>query len=171
TLTANTAIAANSKGGGIYNRSTVLINGGSVLSANSAQYGGGLWNSLSAALSSSTLSGNSALFGGGIYEKVFNGYTLQVVNTALSSNVANANGGGIFGGGGTNIRLAGSTVTGNSANNGGGIAGGTGLFVSGSTLAANSAATKGGAIYNTSYALITASSTLSGNQAGSQGGG
>src|SRR5262249_31138990 len=67
------------------------------------------------------------------------------------------------------VRLVGSTVAGNFADFGGGIAAGT-ATLSGSTVSGNAAGDAGGGIRATAAALLT-NCTVSGNSAALQGGG
>jgi hypothetical protein len=100
------------------------------------------------------------------------GGTLTLVNSTLTGNTA-TNGGGIANSNGGTLTLTNSTLSGNAATNaGGGIFNdnmGT-LMLSNSTLSGNSAA-RGGGIYNDSTGTLTlTNSTLSGNAA-TRGGG
>jgi hypothetical protein len=114
--------------------------------------------------------------GGGIY----NGGTLTVSNSTLSSNSAGGQngGGGIYNGG--TLTVSNSTLSGNSSSSstsnsgGGGIYNGGTLTVSNSTLSGNSFSSStsnsgGGGIYS-SGALTVSNSTLSGNSLSGFGG-
>src|SRR5207249_1847260 len=88
---------------------------------------------------------------------------VNVTNSTLSGNVADA-GGGIANGTGT-VNVTNSTLSGNHAGfDGGGIANGTGTVnVTNSTLSGNSSRSSGGGITNFNGALNVINSTVSGN--------
>ncbi len=159
-------------GGAILNSENLTLTS-STLSGNSADRGGGIFNTNTgtATLTSSTLSGNSADRGGGI----FNGGTVTITSSTLSGNSAyyylGGGGGGIFNGG--TATISSSTLSGNSAGRyGGGISNYGTATISNSTLSGNSARGSapfldygsGGGIHNTGTVTIS-SSTLSGNSA------
>src|ERR1043166_6555274 len=152
---------ANS-GGGIFTGPGTLTVSNCALSANSAQFGGGIFNDGTSSgkatllLSASTLTGNWASeTGGGIYNNGNSGNAaLTVSASTFISNSASGFGGGIY-----NDGYTGSAM----------------LTVSVSTLSANLAGGDGGAIYNNGKSSGTgtvqiATSTLSGNLATSDGG-
>jgi hypothetical protein len=212
-----------SEGGGIFNNGTMFVDT-SAISNNSAAEGGGVFNFRgSTSMSDSFVQQNSAGIGGGIYNFTdspgevgtvsANGVTIKA-NTAttgsgggifndsgvvtlsggtLDSNVSvTADGGGVFNRAALNLN--GTSVTSNSAENGGGIEnlgsltdtggclyshnsaiGGAGLFndgvatIAGGDFETNSAAFTGGAVDNTGTLTVTAS-TFNGNTAQSGGG-
>src|SRR5262249_33079785 len=137
-------------GGGIFNGGTMTVSG-CTLSGNSG-FGGGIWNQRTLEVSGCTLSGNSGPDGGGIYND--NG-VVSIRDSLLTSNsAAVGSGGGIFSfasdGFAATVTVTDSTLSGNTAARiGGGILnGGSGtLAVTGTTLSGNSAS-QGGAIYN-----------------------
>lgn len=98
----------------------------STVSSNSAYYGGGIYNSSNATLttiSSSTFSGNSAVSGGGVYNAggtYSNSILTSITNTTFSANSATFLGGGIYNQGELSTLLN-STFSGNSASSGGGL--------------------------------------------------
>jgi hypothetical protein len=98
--------------------------------------------------------------------------TLTVTSSTLSDNSA-GNGGGIFNRLSGTVTLISSTVSSNSADqNGGGIYNQGTLTVTSSTLSGNSArGGAGGGIYNQQGAVTVTSSSLSGNSATDNGGG
>ena len=112
--------------------------------------------------------------GGGIR----NASTLNVVDSTVSDNFADQNGGGIYNGEGASLVVTRSTFSGNDANLGGGIYndGGTTdpdgrVTVSDSEVGGNAAVFSGGGIYN-SGVLDVAGTTITGNSAdGNAGGG
>jgi hypothetical protein len=140
----------------------------STLERNVAQYGGAIYNgSITSTIvieANTEFIINTATFGGGIYN--YDG-TLTVSNSTLSGNSANF-GGGIWSNG--TLTVTNSILSSNFAQVGGGIEGSGNVTVSNSTLSANSASGVGGGIY-TFGTLTVANSTLLGNLAGSFGGG
>jgi len=124
TITGNTA----DSGAGIYNAPAgVLTVRDTTISGNtSTNIGGGIENSGTASVADSTISGNSAAFsGGGIDSPVA---TLTVTNSTVADNVASVFGGGIYvfdslvPHQALDATIANSTIAGNSAPDGGGIA-------------------------------------------------
>jgi hypothetical protein len=135
------------------------------------------------ALTNCALTDNQAAdSGGGILN---NGWSLTVTGCTLSGNRA-ATGGGIRNGAG-NLFITDTTVAGNSAEgNGGGIVSynyfwhhydydrGSNLYVTNSTFAGNTAGDVGGAFFtydNDALTLVAQNVTISGNSAGTAGGG
>ena len=131
--------------------------------------------------------GSPGFWGGGIYN---DGSTLTVANCVISGNSAGGMigfGGGIFNNannsGHADLTISNSTVSGNSASNGGGgvYSNGAGqlhhatVVLNGSTISGNSASS-GAGIFNNGYSfgdasLIVNNSTISGNAALNGGGG
>src|SRR5262245_50477305 len=112
-----------------------LSNGGGILSS----------PSVSLTLLRSMVTGNSANYGGGV---LANG-PLTVTDSSLTTNVAAANGGAIYPANALTVNGT-SAITGNDAENGAGIHAGTGtkLTISGSvTISGNDAASTGGGVY------------------------
>jgi hypothetical protein len=182
TLTiSNSTISGNSDsslGGGIANAvgSTLTVSGCTISGNSCGGDGGGIFNEGQLTVTDSTLSGNSAGFeGGGIWSTG----SLTVSGTNIVGNAGTVEGGGIFNANafGGPATIIGSTLSGNSATYGGGIANESTnngfpatLTVSGSTLISNSAS-YGGGIYNFGATLTVAnSSTVSGNSATYGGG-
>jgi len=131
--------------GGISNYGTLTLLQ-TALSENSAETGGGVFNSDRSTLiiTDSTLSGNSATrYGGGIYN--WYGGMLIITNSTLSGNSATIDGGGIYSWGGT-------------------------AYVTNSTLSGNSARERGGGIRNVASMLTLSNATLAGNSADDGGG-
>lgn len=119
-------------GGGVYNESYNGGGGGNTggtvkmthctITANTATYGGGIYNFSGVKISEDTclVSGNAALAGGGIYNTGYNYGKIEILNCVLTSNTAQSNGGGIY----TNpsyspIVVTNCTLSGNSAPSGG----------------------------------------------------
>jgi Domain of unknown function (DUF4347) len=114
---------AGNDGGGIYNRSgstlsvltTVIVDGSAV------RVGGGIANfGIITSIDNSLIRGNRSTSGGGAGGGIFNGGTINIINTTILSNTAVGPGGGIFNGGSLTLR-ANSLVSSNRASNGGGI--------------------------------------------------
>jgi predicted outer membrane repeat protein len=203
-------------GGAIFNFITGAMSiSGSTLSGNSAPLGGAIWDAgTSTTISGCTVAGNSATGihlnngfvlaaeGGGIREEGSLNISTSTIadNTALSalSIGAAGGGGGIFNDDGM-VTVASSTVSGNVADFGGGVASagtmtvrdsllssnsaslGAGIYnygnavtfsldIRGSTFSANTASDSGGGIYNLGTATLQ-ECTLSGNTAANDGGG
>ena len=99
-------------GGGIHNRGTLALTGGTI-SGNTAQCGGGIVNSNSGifTMSGGTISGNTAdgSYGGG---GVFNCNIFTMSGGTISGNTTTSSGGGIYNRGGE-LTLTGGTVSGN----------------------------------------------------------
>jgi CSLREA domain-containing protein len=135
-------------GGVTVNISGVTIRNGARTSLGT--FGGGISNSGTLTLINSTVSGNSANDdGGGISNANFG--TLTLVNCTVSGNSSNHDAGGIRNGVAT-LTLTNSTVSGNSAGSvgtGGGIHSFGTLTLTNSTVSGNSAGIHGGGIYNT----------------------
>jgi hypothetical protein len=173
-ITGNTGVF----GGGVCNFGTVTVSNNSILSGNSASFeGGGVYNFSTLTVSGSTISGNSATglnsTGGGIFN--YELATLKVSNHSILSGNSAQEGGGLLNIGTATVRD--SALIGNSATAGGGIYNFLDgkLDVVGSTLSGNSAV-EGGGIYNDALGLLggtldVRSSTLTGNSAVDSGGG
>ena len=142
------------QGGGIYsNIGAVITVTGCTISNNTATnseggLGGGIANKGTLTVNDSIISGNAAtgsenVWGGGIY----NEGTLTITNSEISQNSSTTTGGGIFN----------DTST-------------ASLTISNSKISNNSADWAGG-IYSRSSSLIVTNSIISGNEAGTRGGG
>ena len=147
--------------------------------------------------SNSSLTANSAQFGGGIFNS--NYATAMVMDCTLTGNSASSSGGGIYNaatgsGAGPGLTVEAdsglSTISGNSAANGGGIdnAAGATAMVFDTTISMNSATDSGGGIFNAGTLTVESddasvpmsdpnrtdqaiSSAVSGNSADVDGGG
>ena len=143
-------------------------------------YGGGIFNDGTLTVTDCTVSGNhvEADIVGGEGAGITNTGTLTIINCTISGNSASTGeGGGIWNAYGT-VSLIDSTISGNSAllYAGGGIfqyTGGAGatLIMSNSSVSGNSAGTLGGGIFLSDGTLSVSNSTVSGNSAGGEGGG
>jgi CSLREA domain-containing protein len=157
-------------GAGILNWGTLTISN-CTLSANATTTnGGGIFNAGTLTIGNSSFSSNSALNGGGIYN---DGGGL-IMNSTFSGNFT----GGIapFAGGGGAIlnqvmlTVMGSTLSGNTAGNGGGMVNtGGDLTVINTTLSGNEAINSGGGISNLSFMLTITNSTFAANRSDSNG--
>lgn len=125
-----------------------------------------LFNTGTATLTDCTMTGNSTGFGsGGLY----NEGTLKMYGGTISSN--SGGDGGVFAHGGRTY-LDGVAITGNASSNGGGIVVSNDaiLYANGCSIATNTARGAGGGLYDAGTAILS-DCTISGNSAGSQGGG
>src|SRR5215475_10435382 len=173
---------AGSNGGGIYNGSATVTLNDCVVTANSAQYGGGVYNEAvigdtALTITNSTIEGNSASKeGGGIYEiGVIAPVTVTVNNSTLSGNSAFLGAGirNVTAGMTATLMISNSSISGNSADNGdgGGISnqgGNATVEILNSTFSGNSAGFDGGSIHNTGKATIDLTDTIL--EAGDSGG-
>ena len=168
TITENSA--THSAGGGVLNGpgATLMLSHCRV-TGNSAGFGGGGIGTHEGAQSDDTtttlintlVSGNSSMGEGG---GLSNGYpgTLTLVNSTVSENTATWWGGGISSGG--TLIVTGSTVSGNSSQDAGGIGTGGTLTLINSTVSGNTATERGGGIWNARLATLT-NITVSSNDA------
>jgi hypothetical protein len=153
-------------GGAILNvGSATIIN--STLTGNSAREGGAIRNAGSLTITDSRVDGNTASLTGGGIMAVGGGVT--VVRSAINNNHAATEGGGYYAFGGVAPRhtLINTTVSGNSADHGGGlwVHGGT-IALSSSSVTANTANIGGGlfaeGIYSLQNALIASNNAANG---------
>lgn len=155
-------------GGGIMNEGTLRIES-SVVSNNTADVGGGIYNHFGPlTIVNSTLADNtSAGDGGGLY---INAGDVEIQGSMLASNRATDNGGGIYSGGNW-LHIDDSTLSLNSADNGAGIHfAATWMRIENSTLSRNEAANEGGGLFTGSGDVEILSSTLADNRAVEGGG-
>jgi hypothetical protein len=165
-LTINHSIVSGNTGrygGGIYNYlGTLTINDSTISGNNTGNQtgsGGGIYNASTLAINNSTLGGNSAAdHGGAIYNE---NATLTINNCTLSRNsVLNFSGGGIDNEGKGTVMMNNSTVTGNSAVQGGGIYNHVSkIKIMNSTLSENSAF-EGGGIFNNAFSTAEFEDTI-----------
>jgi hypothetical protein len=158
-------------GGGITNYGTLVVTN-STLSNNSAAGnaygGGGIDNATMLTMDNSTVTGNTAT--GDYGGGISTGGTAVITDSTISGNTA-ANGGGVFDHDGS-LTITGSLLSGNSANYGGGLYNGSTSSVMNSTLSGNSGSVEGGGIStNTGTSTMVTNSTLAGNSAGIGGDG
>ncbi len=116
-------------GGGIWNTngSTLTILDSVITDNTSAGNGGGMWNRGNLSIARSTISGNTATgsfsSGGGVVNYLGN---LTITDSTLSGNSSTYNGGAIYSVASADLattatRIVGSTISGNTAANGGGL--------------------------------------------------
>ena len=158
------------EGGGTYNAGALTVVNSTITANIANESGGGLYNYESGNLSvtNSTISANEAdEFGGGIYSTG----TLAVTNSTIATNTAGESGGGIHNGAedddsDSNLTLIGSTLSENSATDGGGLSNSGNAVISNSTISGNSAINNGGGIFNNGGVLfLTDPSEVSDNLA------
>jgi hypothetical protein len=116
-------------------------------------------------ISGVTLQNGQAYDGGGVYTRG----KLSLSNSMIRNNTVASYGGGVYGDESSILTLTNSTVSGNIASGGGGIANKNILNLTNSDVSGNSAIF-GGGVFNTNTAVLT-SSTVSGNTANKNGGG
>ena len=145
---------ATSAGGGIANRGTLKVTGSNIGGNVSANAGGGLWNYQgTAAIVSSKVGSNSAMSGGGIASTTGR---VSLAAVTVSSNKATVNGGAVLVAASmlddpSEMTIDGSTITGNTAADGGGVVDwGTLTFIGAPTTVGSNTATGdgGGVLFN-----------------------
>jgi CSLREA domain-containing protein len=151
------------------------ITGGNGVGASSSGFGGAVYNSLGwLAIVDSVVSGNSATYGGGVYSgEINNNGRLRIINSTLRGNSSTSDGGGLFVTG-TDAEIQNSIVSGNVSSGGGG-----GIYTSGpvavtvrfSSVLQNGATRDGGGIGISSGRFSVVSTGISQNTAGGSGGG
>jgi fibronectin-binding autotransporter adhesin len=171
TVRSNTA---DQGGGGIYSNGTLTVRestiGGSGGGNLATTYGGGIYNANGATtLDSTIVTANRATNGGGIYNEasldIQNGSVIGGVGTG---NTASIEGGGIYNAAGASTTIDDSSVSTNHASWGGGIFNQATLDIqNGSVIggagAGNTASTAGGGIYGLSGTVTVDGSTVSAN--------
>jgi fibronectin-binding autotransporter adhesin len=171
TVRSNTA---DQGGGGIYSNGTLTVRestiGGSGGGNLATTYGGGIYNANGATtLDSTIVTANRATNGGGIYNEasldIQNGSVIGGVGTG---NTASIEGGGIYNAAGASTTIDDSSVSTNHASWGGGILNQATLDIqNGSVIggagAGNTASTAGGGIYGLSGTVTVDGSTVSAN--------
>jgi len=146
-------------GGGNLTLNETIITGGN------ASLGGGIFTQGILMLNKSTVNNNSANLGGGIYS--WGGKT-TLIDSTISGNSADSDGGGLFNFAGSRLTLIQSTVSGNTAaGNGGGLLNVAGnVTLDNSTISDNTAVLGGGIRFNDNSGSLTLnSSIISGNTA------
>ncbi len=155
-------------GGGLSNYSHATVTDSTSFSENEAERkGGGIFNQKEADLfvsEGTSFATNSANIGGGIY----NSGGLEVFDSSFLSNNANFRGGGIYNDGAF-ATLTDSVFLRNSSTDGGGMCNDGTFYLKDSTFSGNTATGFGGGVYNLNI-LTMSNSVLSGNIACSGGG-
>lgn len=159
-------------GGGIWNAGDLTLDRCEVAGNAAVDDGGGIRNDGTLLVFESTVRGNQASprggAGGGIYNPVIAATpTLKVVASTISGNTAD-DGGGIWCEG--TVTLVNTTVSGNSAaQTGGGIRNNGDLEVRSSTLALNRAGRTGGGLHHLGLSATLSNTLLAGNTAAAGG--
>lgn len=166
---------ANQNGGGVLNEGTLSISG-CTLTANSACDGGGIRNSGTATMTNCLVTGNHVYYGGA---GIWNLARMTVIGSIITDNhVASTNENEGYGGGISNsynsslsptITINRCTISGNSAERGGGIRNNGTATILNSTIANNQAYDGGG--IRCGGVLTMTNSTITGNSARNNGGG
>ena len=153
--------ALTNAGGGILNDHGTLTLNGVMVSANTAEIAGGIYNkgdtsgTASLTIINSTISGNTVTFadGGGIYNDGTNGgtATLIITNTTINDNHANGTGGSGHGGGIVNEGLSGTAS----------------VTLTNCTISGNTSTVSGGGVFNENGTVTFTSCTVTGNNADS----
>ena len=176
----NTTFTGNSAayGGAVYTRNGLLTLTNDTFTSNSATALSGAidnWAGGTVTVTDDTFTGNCPPNGGAIGNEWG---SVAVSNSTFSNNLASTGAGGAiinfnpsdyFS---NSLSVVGSTISGNAAVTGGGIAsaGPDTLSLTNDTIAGNSATGSGGGLYSTGTAMLT-DCTISGNSAGESGGG
>jgi Bacterial Ig-like domain (group 3) len=159
TLTHGNATAGNSIAGGalqvLQGNVTVV---GTIITSNTAESGGGVYNQATLTLSGCGITNNTAIngAGGGIENTSAGNLTLQ--DSAVTGNVDSASPGGGVDNGGT-LTITGGTFSGNQATRGGAISNNS-YYASindsaGTLFSSNAASQDGGAVYNQGNFSVT----------------
>ena len=109
------------KGGGVLNKGTLTMNGGTI-TGNTANMGGGVLNESTFTMSDGAeITGNTAReYGGGVHNANFISCTCTMSGGSITNNSANNNGGGVYNA--SNFTMSeDAEITGNKANVGGGV--------------------------------------------------
>ena len=177
TFSSNSA-GSGSGGAATIGTGSVTITSSSFTSNSASSSGGGLsWGSgTTVTINKSSVTGNTAVTsGGGV---IIGSGRLYAEYSAFSNNTATSGsslGGGIQASGTSLVKLDSSLVSGNSANEGGGLyfVNSATMTINNSTFTGNTATTWGGGIYafGSSGIWTINNSTLTGNKAGAAGGG
>jgi CSLREA domain-containing protein len=191
TISGNSAAA----GGGVYSANGELTVNFSTIQNNNASNGngGGIFSRLDRlTVTGSTISGNTANGpgasaggdGGGLWHSTGTIGPSQILDTIISGNSVNQNGGGLYAssgidaGVGSNLTLVNVTIDGNSAARGAGLTSTMGgqitsgrLALTDGSISGNTATLNGGGVYSRYASLALDGTTISGNRAGGNGGG
>jgi predicted outer membrane repeat protein len=146
-------------GGGIWNSGSLTISGGTVSDNASFDYGGGIWSghNATATITGSTITGNvSDLAGGGVYTDG----EIRIENSTISDNIGDSGGvgGGFLSGSRAIAIINNSTVSGNKAAFGAGLANRGTLEITNSTITGNTGESVGGIL--SSRGTVSLSNTI-----------
>jgi CSLREA domain-containing protein len=132
-------------GGGISNEGTVTIDGCNI-TGNSARFGGGVASSGSLTILNSTIANNTAtLHGGGVGTTFGSGAgSLRIDRSTISNNIADSQGGGLYHQAAPLALITNTTISSNTALEGGGIGNNDQLILRSVTITANTASEGGG---------------------------
>lgn len=156
-------------GGGITDYSGTFTMTNSTLSKNRAlpyngnpSFGGGLLSTTAHdTITGCLISGNTASKGGGISV-----YGVTVISdTTITKNRSDGRGGGIYNGSGHSLTVTGSTISGNRADTGGGVANRGSFDLGSGTITKNSAITYGGGVDTAGSGVFTDGGVVTGNKA------
>lgn len=165
------------EGGGIYNRGTLIMQGGTI-SGNKADSGGGVYNNEgSFVMKDGTIIGNTSnQHGGGVY----NYGTFTMIDGTISDNNAGSayNGGGVYNGqDGASFVMEGGTISGNNASYGAGVynyGSNVNFTMCGDSAVSNNVGTRGAGVYfdceGDSKFTVSGNSQINGNEARYGGG-
>lgn len=170
TVSGNEAVEdqESSDAGGILNLGELVIEDSTVRNNTAAAFAGGVGNGGDLRIEGGTVSGNAATHGGG----VANSGTLSIVDSAIDGkNTAVGDGGGVLNLDGGDLRLVGSVVSGNMADEGGGVHNDGTLALIDSTVSKNLSSGNGGGVFSRSRLVMDAPSRVEENEAGLAGGG
>ena len=151
---------AGINGGGILNGGTVTITDSTIGGNLANEDGGGIYNQGTLTIRNSTVSGNTSLFGGGIVNGGVNA-PLVIANSTVSGNFASKGAGGIDNGG--TLTITNSTLSGNSAPDGGAIHNSGSLMIGNTTLKAGAS---GANIFNNGGTVTSHGYNLSSDNGG-----
>lgn len=155
-------------GGGVFNMGTMILKNSTLRDNGVTSRGGAVYNAGTLEISRCLLDDNSAAYGGGIY----NLGNASVTLSTLSANSVSYYGGALMNTSGAEADVSHSTLSGNSAQGGGGGVHHAGIMeVSQCTVAGNSAPIGGGFYVSSESVLNLIQSTVSENTSGTAGGG
>ncbi|MBR3426867.1 MAG: T9SS type A sorting domain-containing protein [Bacteroidales bacterium] len=177
---------ANHSAGLHLSNTTLELNSDSIINNTASFYGGGVGVGNMATFimkEGLVISGNTARQAGGVYlGRMGNGFVQYAIaeldGALITDNTATEYGGGIHIHGNSTFTMKSGSISGNTANNGGGVSIGTSdnvnynstMTMTGGSIDHNSAGSFGGGVYNCS-ALNVSGGTISDNHANNCGGG
>jgi hypothetical protein len=158
-VTGNTA----SYGGGLHNDDATATLTNCTITGNTASYGGGGMRNgyfATATLTNCTISGNTAWDGGGLDNDVSS--TARLTNCTITGNTVSYDDGGLINNIHSTARLTNCTITGNTASSGGGLYNSNSATarLTNCTITGNTASRSGGGLYNDIGVTARATATL-----------